>query len=244
MNEPIEPIEPIVEMIDVQKLLNKQTIVDSVNLSVKQGEVLALCGANGAGKSTLLRLLVGIMQPTKGTIRIKGMDWKSHRKEYAGLIGYMPDDYRFGNGLTARETLSFWASIRGLPVSRADEVLAEVGLADTGKKPVSSFSKGMRQRVLFAQAMLARPPVMVLDEPTNGLDPFWMSSFITLIHSLREQGHTIIFSTHQIQIAEALADHAVFMNLGRIEMDDTTENIRASYGSRGLHDAFAGLFGI
>lgn len=240
MNEP----EPIVEMSDVLKLLNKQTIVNEVNLSVKQGEVLALCGANGAGKSTLLRLLVGIMQPTKGTIRIKGLEWKGHRREYAGLIGYMPDDYRFGNGLTARETLYFWASLRGLPVTRADEVLAEVGLAHTGKKPVSSFSKGMRQRVLFAQAMLAKPPVLVLDEPTNGLDPFWMNSFIKLIRSVKEEGHTVIFSTHQLQIAEALADHAVFMNNGRIELDDTTENIRARFGSRGLHDAFEGLFGI
>lgn len=236
--------EPIVVLNDVQKIINKQTIVDQVSLSVKQGEVLALCGANGAGKSTLLRLLVGIMQPTSGTIQINGLGWKGHRREYAGLIGYMPDDYRFGNGLTARETLYFWASLRGLPIKRVDEVLAEVGLADTGKKPVSSFSKGMRQRVLFAQAILAKPPVLVLDEPTNGLDPFWMNAFIQLIRSVKEEGHTVIFSTHQLQIAEVLADHAVFMNLGRIELDDMTENIRARFGSRGVQDAFSGLFGI
>lgn len=236
--------EPVVEFIRVKKTINKQTIVDEVSLTVQQGQIVALCGANGAGKSTILRMLVGIMQPTEGTIRVNGIEWPKNRQAYANQIGFMPDDYRFTNGLTAKETLLFWSSLRGLPQERADEALAEVGLAETGKKPVSSFSKGMRQRVLFAQAMLARPPVLVLDEPTNGLDPYWMESFVQLIRELKKTGHTVIFSTHQLHIAEVLADRIVFMNQGRFELDDFVEDMKNRLGTTGLHKAFSGLYNM
>jgi len=235
---------PIVEIADVSKTIKKTTIVQGINLQVQPGEVLALCGVNGAGKSTLLRMLVGIMQPTAGTIRVQGLEWKADRRAYANQLGFMPDDYRFGNSLTARETLAFWAALRDIPNERVEELLVEVGLADTGKKPVSSFSKGMRQRVLFAQALLAKPPLLVLDEPTNGLDPYWMESFVTLIRKVKEAGQTVIFSTHQLQIAEALAERVVFMSQGTIQIDDRTDHIRGGAGGSGLQDAFAGIFGL
>lgn len=237
-------VEPIVEIADVSKVIRKQTIVDAVNLNVMPGQIVALCGANGAGKSTLIRMLVGILQPTRGEIRISGLTWKRNRRDYAGQIGYMPDDYRFANGLSARETLSFWAAMRGLPQTRADEVLAEVGLAEAGKKPVASFSKGMRQRVLFAQSLLARPPLLVLDEPTNGLDPYWMEAFVHLVKKAKANGSTVIFSTHQIQIAESLADRAVFMNQGRVILDESMEKIRQEQVGGGLHGVFAKVLGI
>ncbi len=236
--------DPIVEIIDVSKTIKRTVIVEEVSLRVQPGEVLALCGVNGAGKSTLLRMLVGIMQPTAGVIRVNGLDWRSNRRTYADQIGYMPDDYRFGNNLTARETLAFWASLRGLSNDRVDELLVDVGLAETGKKSVSSFSKGMRQRVLFAQALLAKPPLLVLDEPTNGLDPYWMESFVSLIRKVRAGGQTVIFSTHQLQMAEALADRIVLMNQGRVQLDDRADSIGGGLGGRGLQDAFAGMFGL
>lgn len=236
--------DPIVQLKDIAKTIRKQTIVQNVQLSVLPGQVLALCGGNGAGKSTILRMVAGMMQPTSGTIEVNGIKWKENRKRYAEQIGYMPDDYRFGPGLTALETLTFWASLRGLPKSRAEEVLADVGLTDTGRKPVASFSKGMRQRVLFAQALLARPPVLIMDEPTNGLDPYWMDSFVKLVQAASDAGQAVIFSTHQLEIAEALAQRVAFLRQGQIELEGAVEDIRVRLGSKGLHDAFASMFGI
>jgi ABC-type multidrug transport system ATPase subunit len=185
-----------------------------VNLNIAQGQIVALCGGNGAGKSTVLRMIAGIIHPTRGEITVGGVRWKDDRMRYAEQIGYMPDDYRFAGGLTARETMAFWTKMRGVPKQRAEEALAEVGLADTGTKPVSSFSKGMRQRILFAQALLARPPLIVMDEPTNGLDPHWTETFVKLVRQAGKRGQTVIFSTHQLEVARALADRVVLLQDG------------------------------
>ena len=236
--------EPIVDIDHVTKRIGNQVIVNAIKLKVLPGEVTAICGANGAGKSTLLRMLAGIIHPTDGTIRINGLTWRENRGLYANQLGYMPDDYRFTNRLTARETLSFWAKLKNVPQQRVDEVLDEVGLLDTGKKPVASFSKGMRQRILFAQALLSHPPLIVLDEPTNGLDPYWMESFVTLIRKVKNNGHTVVFSTHQLPIAEAIGDRVVFMNQGSIVLDESVAQLRQRGGNDGLHAIFAGLFGL
>lgn len=236
--------EYIAEMIDVSKIIRKQTIVSKINMKIVPGEIVALCGGNGAGKSTILRMLAGITQPSEGIVRVAGLQTKIDRNHVAYNIGYMPDDYQFGLGLTAREALGFWAKLRGESKQRVAEVLEAVGLTETGNKPVSAFSKGMRQRVLFAQAILARPRLLLMDEPTNGLDPYWMDTFVQLVQSLQEQGSAVIFSTHQIHVAEVLADRLIFLREGRIEMDSTMDEVHNLYGSEGLHHAFAGLLGV
>ncbi len=164
--------DPLVRFEAVHKVFKGKTVIGEVHLQAGRGEVVALCGGNGAGKSTLIRMLAGILRPTRGTITVDGLRWEDDRKRYAQQIGYMPDDYRFSAGLTALETMLFWARLRGLGKKEARELLARVGLEDTGTKPVASFSKGMRQRVLFAQVLLAKPPLIVMDEPTNGLIRF------------------------------------------------------------------------
>jgi ABC-type multidrug transport system ATPase subunit len=234
----------LVQVDHVHKVIRGQEIIHDLNLRVRRGRIVALCGGNGAGKSTVLRMLAGIIRPTTGSITIGGLRWETHRRQYAEQIGYMPDDYRFTQGLTALETMAFWAGLKGLPKSRAREALAEVGLDHTGKKPVTSFSKGMRQRMLFAQAMLAKPPLVLMDEPTNGLDPFWMDTFVRLVRDAADAGQTFVFSTHQWQIADALADDMVFLQNGRVELEGTAEDIRSRLGSTGLHDVFAKWFGI
>ncbi|WP_028545573.1 ABC transporter ATP-binding protein [Paenibacillus taiwanensis] len=228
----------------VHKVFQKKTVIEKVDLRVDRGEIVALCGGNGAGKSTLLRMLVGILHPTSGAITVNGLSWQAERRHYAQQIGYMPDDYRFSVGLTALETVHFWAKLRGLGKNRALEVLSLVGLSDNVNKQVSSFSKGMRQRVLFAQALLAAPPLLVLDEPTNGLDPYWMETFIQLVRQAASNGHTILFSTHQLQIAEALADRIVFLRDGNIVLDGSKEQIYEQHGAAGLQQLFGELFGI
>ncbi|MCM3747980.1 heme ABC exporter ATP-binding protein CcmA [Paenibacillus pasadenensis] len=231
--------KPVLLVEGVGKSIKGQHLVRDISLTMNSGSVLALCGGNGAGKSTLLRIVMGILQPTSGTVQVDGLSWKQNRKAYADKLGYMPDDYSFAKGLTAWETLHFWASLRGLPRSRTEEALEEVGLADVRDKKVTAFSKGMRQRLLFAQAMLARPPLLVLDEPTNGLDPYWMDEFVVLVNKLRRDGHSVIYSTHQLPVAEASADYVVFMQQGAAARQGTVAELLERYGPGGLHAAFA-----
>jgi len=230
--------EPIIQMIGVSKKIKKQMLVESIDLEVAPGHVLALCGGNGAGKSTILRMVVGIQQPSTGEIRVNGMQWRKERKSYAKHIGYMPDDYQFSQGLTALEALSFWAALRDVSKERVAETLSRVGLTDKRNDKVHTFSKGMRQRLLFAQAILAKPPLLVMDEPTNGLDPYWMNEFVVLINEVKCEGHAVIFSTHQLEIAEEIADHVVFLNQGRNFGGGSVEHYRILHGPQPLHAAF------
>lgn len=233
-----------VQLESVHKAYNGKTVIEDVSLSIGRGMAVALCGGNGAGKSTLLRMLAGIMLPPSGSITVDGISWRGNRRAYADKIVYMPDDYKFSAGLTAMETMLFWARLRGLGKERAAEVLSLVGLSDTGSKAVSSFSKGMRQRVLFAQALLARPPLLIMDEPTNGLDPYWMETFVALVRRTVAEGSTVLLSTHQLPIAESLADRILFLQGGGVVLDGGTEEIRNGYGAEGLQRAFGELFGL
>lgn len=236
--------DAFVKLDAVHKSYKGKTVIESISLEIAPGTAVALCGGNGAGKSTLLRMLAGIMLPTKGTITVDGVRWSVNRQAYADKIGYMPDDYRFSPGLTAMETMLFWARLRGLGKERAAEALSLVGLSDAGRKPVASFSKGMRQRVLFAQALLAKPPLIIMDEPTNGLDPYWMESFVSLVKGAVADGSAVLFSTHQLPIAEALAERIVFLQGGGIVLDGRADEIRSSRGAEGLQHLFGELFGL
>ncbi|GIP40440.1 hypothetical protein J31TS4_37200 [Paenibacillus sp. J31TS4] len=231
--------EPILELHEVTKRIEKQTLVEPVTLTVATGSVLALCGGNGAGKSTLLRMIAGISQPSGGTVRIRGQQWASSRRAYADSIGYMPDDFQFGSALTAQETLEFYAALRGVKRARVLELLETVGLSDVRRKPVTSFSKGMRQRLLFAQAMLAKPPLLLLDEPTNGLDPYWMDAFAGLVRQVAADGQAVVFSTHQLNVAELVADQVVFLDAGVVRFSGSVRQLKEQYrNAGGLYGAF------
>ncbi|WP_281890706.1 ABC transporter ATP-binding protein [Paenibacillus sp. YYML68] len=237
--------KPVLVLKGVRKELGGRAVLESIDLSLSRGRVLALCGGNGAGKSTLLRLITGMLQPTSGTIELNGLQWGANRARYADQLGYMPDDYLFGQGLSAHETLSFWAALRKVPKKRVAELLELVGLSEVKHKAVTSFSKGMRQRLLFAQALLAKPPLLVMDEPTNGLDPYWMDAFVELVRQSKQEGHAILFSTHQLRVAELAADEAVFLQGGRLVRQDRTDVLggdAASMDARGLETAFAELY--
>lgn len=227
------------ELCEVSKIIGGKTIVEPLSLTLEAGSVLALCGGNGAGKSTILKMIVGIGRPTAGTIRVKGLDWKRQREAYAQQIGFMPDDFQFAGGLTAWDTIRFYADLRGVGERRAAEVLAIVGLADDRHKLVARFSKGMRQRLLFAQAQLAEPALLVLDEPTNGLDPYWMESLVELLAQRKAAGQSVIFSTHQLDVAEAVADQVVFLNRGKVISRGSVRSFQEQHGTAGLAAAFS-----
>ncbi|AQT85087.1 ABC transporter-like protein [Paenibacillus larvae subsp. larvae] len=228
----------------VSKQIGKKTIVHPCSLKVRPGEVLALCGGNGAGKSTLLRMMAGLLSPTSGDIKLNGLEPKADRKVYAKAIGYMPDHYEFESSLTASETLRFFADLKRVGQVRMEAVLKAVGLSEVRHAKVSSLSKGMNQRLLFAQAMLASPVLMLLDEPTNGLDPYWADAFVSLIREAKSEGQAVVFSTHHLHIAEQIADQAAFLKEGRVVHTGPLAYYQEQYGEAGLQGAFNELFGF
>lgn len=227
------------ELNQVSKVVGNKTIVEPLSLSLNSGRVLALCGGNGAGKSTILKMVVGISRPSTGTIRVLGLEWESQRERYAKQIGFMPDDFQFSGGLNAWDTICFYAGLRGVGKQRAADVLEIVGLTEARDKLVSRFSKGMRQRLLFAQALLAEPALLVLDEPTNGLDPYWMESLADLLVQLKAAGQSVLFSTHQLDVAEEVADEVIFLNQGNVISQGSVQSFQEQYGTDGLKAAFS-----
>ncbi|PYY29655.1 ABC transporter ATP-binding protein [Paenibacillus illinoisensis] len=234
--------EGLAQVTDVSKNLKGKQLVQNISFQIHSGQTVALCGGNGAGKSTVLRMIVGIMRPTLGDIVVNSLRPWAERKSYAEQVGYMPDDFQFNQGLSAQETLQFWADLKRVSFTRVDDVLATVGLDTHRKQRVTTFSKGMRQRLLLAQSLLAKPALLVLDEPTNGLDPFWMRELVQLLKEFKREGQMIIFSTHQLEIAEEVADEVVFMNEGKNVGTGPTATFREQFGS--LYHAFHHSLGM
>lgn len=192
--------------------------LDGVSLQVEAGEVFGLLGPNGAGKTTTFKILMGLIRPTAGTARILGAaidDVKVRRR-----VGYLPEQPYFYDYLTAREFLLYCGALCDLPrmlaAGRADELLGQMGLADSASKPLRKFSKGMLQRLGIAQALIHDPEVLFLDEPMSGLDPLGRREVRDLIVGLRARGKTIFFSSHILTDVEAMCDRVAILNRGRL----------------------------
>lgn len=202
------------EIQGVSKLFKKKTALQPFSLSAAQGECIALCGGNGAGKSTLLDIIAGISAPSTGTVKLNGIDLSTSRKKYISSIGYMPDEFFAQENMTVTEFLTFYGRFRSVPNHRIQEVIGTIGLEAKHNERLKHLSKGMRQRLLFGQAWLAKPSVLILDEPTNGLDPYWINVFVSLLKKIKQSGTTIIFSTHMMDVAAEAADRIIFMENG------------------------------
>lgn len=195
------------------KAFHGKNVVEDVSLRVEGGEVYGLLGPNGAGKSTLLKMIAGMMHPTSGEILIDEKPWtRSHLSKIGALIETPPI---YGN-LTARENLKVRALLLNGSDERIDEVLEMVGLSEVGKKKSEKFSLGMKQRLGIALALLNRPELLILDEPTNGLDPLGVESLRGLIRNLSEEGVTVIVSSHILVEVEAVADTIGILYGGRL----------------------------
>lgn len=208
--------KPMIECIDVGKIYDKHNQVRNIHLQVQKGECLALCGGNGAGKSTIIKMIVGLLTPSSGEIFLAGHSHRGERKTYLRQFGYMPDAMLFPKTLTGYEVLSYFAKLRNLPADRAEDVLERVGLAQDGQKKISHYSKGMQQRLSLGQALLANPAILILDEPTNGLDPLWVIRFKQFIQELKEAGTTILLSSHIMRDVEEMADRVAFIHGGQL----------------------------
>lgn len=215
--------EHLIELVDITKRYHEHKQIGEISFSIKKGEVLALCGGNGAGKSTLIKMLTGILQPTAGMIKVEGKPTNPTSESYKALFSYMPDDMVFPGQLTGLEIIKFFASLQGIKEERVNEVLMRVGLYNDRKSLIKHYSKGMQQRLSLAQALLSDAPFLILDEPTNGLDPYWVFRFKEIINEERESGKTILFSTHILSIVEEVADTAVFLEEGKLLYHEEVE---------------------
>lgn len=206
-------MEQILEINRLTKAFKKQTVVDEVSFGVTKNSVYGLLGPNGAGKSTTLKMITGMLQPSSGSISFEGHAWSREDLRKIGALIETPPLY---DNLTARDNLRVKTIMLGLPESRIDEVLQTVDLTGTGRKRAGQFSMGMRQRLGIALALLNRPKLLILDEPTNGLDPLGIQELRELIRSFPEQGITVILSSHILNEVELIADHIGIMAGGRL----------------------------
>lgn len=196
--------EIILETRNLCKTFKKQKAVKDISISVKKNSIYGLLGPNGAGKSTLLKMITGMLKQTSGEILFDGHKWS--RKDLSE-IGSLIESAPLYENLTAKENLKVRTTVLGLDDSRIEEVLNIVELKDTGKKRAGQFSMGMKQRLGIAIALLNNPKLLILDEPTNGLDPFGIEELRELIKSFPKKGITVILSSHMLSEVEQIADH-------------------------------------
>jgi ABC-2 type transport system ATP-binding protein len=222
------------------------TAVQDVSFEVRRGQVVAFLGPNGAGKSTTMRILTGVQAPDRGEARIAGLSVITDRMAVARRLGYLPENGPLYDDMTPAELLRFLGEARGLPADRLEQRIAAVrdqlDLRAVMGKAIHKLSKGFRQRVGLAQALLHEPDVLILDEPTGGLDP---NQIRDVRKTIRELGRTkaVLLSTHILQEVEAVADRIVFINDGRVVFQGTVEELRQS-GVGDLDRAFASKTGV
>jgi len=221
-----------VEVADVSRHFGRRRAVSHVTLTARSGAILGLLGPNGAGKSTLLAMLATLLRPTSGVITFGSLDPRSDAPSLRAQIGVLGHDLFLYPELTALENLAFFAGLyhRPDPVAVAQRALAGAGLADRGDDPVSSFSRGMRQRVALERALIHEPRLALLDEPFTGLDDASAAALVRRLRLLRESGAIVILATHDLDLAEGLLDEAVFLRDGRVASAlSQPERLRSTY---------------
>lgn len=216
--------QPAVEAVGLEKDYGPFVAVAGVSFTIPRGQVVALLGPNGAGKTTTMKMLTGFIAPTRGTARILGFDICQDRLSAAARIGYLPENGPLYPDMTPGQLLEFFGRARGLTRSdvaaRSRHVIEQLELQHLAEKPIGKLSKGLRQRVALAQALLHDPDVLIMDEPTAGLDPNQIRQFRALVGRLRGQ-KTLLISTHILQEVEALAERLLLIHGGRVVFDGT-----------------------
>ncbi len=207
--------QQVIELNSVVKRYGNNVVVNRVDLNVADGECLLLVGHNGAGKTSLMKLMLGLTRPSEGQVRVLGDDPASASSVVRrGTLGFLPESVAFQQAMTGREVLIFYARLNGNPAKQCDELLERVGLQDAAKRRVQTYSKGMRQRLGLAQALLGEPKLLLLDEPTTGLDPSLRQQFYDIIGDMQGKGTTSLISSHALNSFEARVDRVAIMKQG------------------------------
>lgn len=215
-----------IEVNNISKSYGSQKALDNVSFSVKKGEIVGFLGPNGAGKSTLMKILTAYISADAGSAAVNGYDVSTDQKAVQSAIGYLPEHNPLYLDLYVREYLAFNADVYKVPSSRIEEVIVLTGLSAESHKKIGQLSKGFRQRVGLANALLHNPEVLILDEPTTGLDPNQLVEIRNVIKNAG-QDKTVFLSTHIMQEVEAICDRVIIINNGKIVTDKKLENISA-----------------
>ena len=201
--------------------------LDGVDLAVPRGQLFGLIGHNGAGKSTLFKLLLGLIAPSAGRLEIGGVDiQRGGFREVRRTLGYLPENLVLYDNLSGLETLQFFARLKGAPKSQCEPLLRQVGLGSAAQRAVREYSKGMRQRLGFAQALLGSPRLLLLDEPTTGLDPQATRDFYAQLGRLRDDGVTLMISSHVLAELQERVDAIAILANGRLAAQGTVQALR------------------
>lgn len=215
-----------VELFNIRKSYGSQVVLPSLSMSIGSGEIVGFLGPNGAGKSTTMKIITGFVTPDSGSVSVQGVDVQSKPIEAKAHIGYLPEHNPLYTDMYVREYLDFVAGVYNVPSKRArvDEVIELTGLTGEYKKRINSLSKGYRQRVGLAAAIIHNPDVLILDEPTTGLDPNQIIEIRELIRNFGKE-RTVLFSTHIMQEVEAVCDRFIILNKGVIVEDKRVADI-------------------
>ena len=217
----------LIEVRGVRKNFGEVCAVNGVDLDIEKGEIFGLIGHNGAGKSTLFKMLLGLLPVSAGEIRINGTAVRGAAfREVRRQIGYLPENVVFYDNLTGVETLCFFADLKGASHSEALPLLEKVGLAHAAQRRVKGYSKGMRQRLGFAQALLGNPALLFLDEPTNGLDPEGIREFYQILREMKSLGATVILTSHILSEIQERVDRLAILKLGKIQAVGSLQFLR------------------
>ena len=228
----------VIETRDLTKKYGDFVAVDALNLRVKRSEVFGLLGPNGAGKTTTILMLLGLTEPTSGKVKVLGFDPARQPLSIKSRAGYIPDQVGFYDELTARENLIYIAKLNGLPRQesnkRIDEALEKVGLTTVAGKSVKTFSRGMRQRLGVADVLIKNPQLIIMDEPTQGLDPELAREFLQLIRELSGAGITILLSSHLLYQVQEVCDRVGLFRQGHMVLEGTVTELAQKVLGGGL----------
>lgn len=211
----------VIELKGLTKVYEEHTAVDHIDLSVQEGEIFGLLGPNGAGKTTTILMILGLIEPTEGTVRVCQIDSIRNPIEVKKRVGYLPDDLGFYDDRTGLDNMLLTARLNGIPPAearqRAEELLEKVGIAYAKDRRVGTYSRGMRQRLGLADVLIKKPEVIILDEPTLGLDPEGMQELLALIRNLsKEEGMTVLLSSHQLHQVQQICDRVGLFVQGKL----------------------------
>lgn len=223
----------MIKIVKLSKNYGKQNVVDKIDLEIKKGTIFGFLGPNGAGKTTTMKMIVGLSDPSNGTVTID--DKNILIRENRENVGFMPEDPYFYEHLTALEFLTYMQNLFAKKTEKPKEILELVGLGKAEKKKIGNFSKGMKQRLGLAQAIINDPEYLFLDEPLDGLDPIGRREFKQIILGLKEKGKTIFFNSHILSDVEEICDHIGVINKGKLIYSG---GVKTFCGKQTLEDAF------
>ncbi len=235
----------MLEVLDVWKSYHGIPAVRSISITAAPGEIIGLLGPNGSGKSTTLKMLVGLLTPTRGQIRWCGVDIHEQLIPYQSIVGYVPEEPQLYSYLTAVEYLELVGGLRHIErktlTSRIERYLELFGLSSDRYTSLSSFSKGMRQKVLISAALIHDPRIVLLDEPNSGLDVASTLILRTLVRTLAERGKTVFYSSHVLDVVEKICERVLILHNSRVVADDSVTRLRELAKAASLEQVFAAL---